>query len=291
MSQRSGSHFKHRQRLYDEYESVCWLCLRPNASEIDHVIPVSQGGSDEYVNLRLAHKSCNGSRNRRDHPFHTSPQIGEFDFPDRWHHMVLDPNMWRDDFVNKARVTAQKRATQDEFLRQRENDIKNVRFRKLKESLDAIENEIRQIEKELSIVKNEYLLLDSAYSQFADARNWFTRFYKNPILIIALLTIASANAVLQLYSAYADSESAVKTGEWISVILTAPLLFFGLWFVSIACLLGAEFIWFTFGPSSSKLRRLKSSRGIKREQVQTLTNELDHLIRQRNRFETDLRKW
>lgn len=123
MSRRSGSHFKHRQRLYDEYESVCWLCLKPNASEIDHLIPVSQGGSDEYVNLRLAHQSCNVSRNQKDHVFHKSPQIGEFEFPDRWHHIVLVPSMWRDDFVHKARLIARTKAAQDEVLRKRKTKL------------------------------------------------------------------------------------------------------------------------------------------------------------------------
>jgi len=56
---------------------VCWLCggstvdgAEPNspvAPEIDHVIPRSQGGSDDVANLRCAHRFCNESRGDR-HP-------------------------------------------------------------------------------------------------------------------------------------------------------------------------------------------------------------------------------
>lgn len=45
MSKRANTHGKHRQRLYNEYESICWLCRKPNAAEIDHVVPWAQGGA------------------------------------------------------------------------------------------------------------------------------------------------------------------------------------------------------------------------------------------------------
>ena len=52
---------------------ACWLCggamyigahLRqhPRAATLDHVIPVSKGGSNALHNLRGAHKSCNEKR-------------------------------------------------------------------------------------------------------------------------------------------------------------------------------------------------------------------------------------
>lgn len=60
---------------------VCWLCgkkvnwndytIRGNGAfiagesypSIDHVIPLSQGGLDEWTNVRLAHRSCNNLKN------------------------------------------------------------------------------------------------------------------------------------------------------------------------------------------------------------------------------------
>jgi len=51
---------------------ACWLCGRhvvdglgpqdPERASIDHVVPVSDGGSDMDHNLRLAHASCNERR-------------------------------------------------------------------------------------------------------------------------------------------------------------------------------------------------------------------------------------
>jgi 5-methylcytosine-specific restriction endonuclease McrA len=40
----------------------CWICLAPNANELDHVIPRWMGGSNDDSNLRPAHSSCNRER-------------------------------------------------------------------------------------------------------------------------------------------------------------------------------------------------------------------------------------
>ena len=59
--------------LYDRDKGLCWICLllnkpayvkRKDASR-DHYIAQSEGGSDDYENLRLAHKSCNSKRGTR----------------------------------------------------------------------------------------------------------------------------------------------------------------------------------------------------------------------------------
>lgn len=59
--------------LYERDKRLCWICLllgkpayvkRKDASR-DHYDPVSSGGSDDYENLRLAHKSCNSRRGTR----------------------------------------------------------------------------------------------------------------------------------------------------------------------------------------------------------------------------------
>lgn len=44
----------------------CWLCLEPFRSKgditADHVIPIFQGGTHAYENLRPAHDLCNSTR-------------------------------------------------------------------------------------------------------------------------------------------------------------------------------------------------------------------------------------
>ncbi len=35
--------------------TICWLCGRPGADTVDHVIPIADGGSNDPSNLRPAH--------------------------------------------------------------------------------------------------------------------------------------------------------------------------------------------------------------------------------------------
>lgn len=65
-----------RSRLRDRDGDLCWLCHEPmvfvdrpgpsgqirRMATIDHVIPVSAGGTNAQSNLRLAHRECNGRR-------------------------------------------------------------------------------------------------------------------------------------------------------------------------------------------------------------------------------------
>lgn len=64
---------KGRWRIIGERDGWrCWLCqtdVNPNiiapdplSPSVDHVVPLSRGGSDEDSNLRLAHFSCNARR-------------------------------------------------------------------------------------------------------------------------------------------------------------------------------------------------------------------------------------
>jgi 5-methylcytosine-specific restriction endonuclease McrA len=44
----------------------CWLCGGPDASEADHLVPLSRGGSlTDIGNMRSAHRSCNASRGNK----------------------------------------------------------------------------------------------------------------------------------------------------------------------------------------------------------------------------------
>jgi len=58
-----------RQKVFSTYGDICWLCGHEGADTIDHLVMVSQGGSNTIENLRPAHgrKSsyCVGNYSRR----------------------------------------------------------------------------------------------------------------------------------------------------------------------------------------------------------------------------------
>lgn len=51
-------------QLIERYGLHCWLCNRAitRRPTMDHVMPVSRGGSHHIENLRLAHFTCNQAR-------------------------------------------------------------------------------------------------------------------------------------------------------------------------------------------------------------------------------------
>ena len=46
---------KRRRFVLDYYGTECHVCHFPGADEVDHVVPLSQGGSDQLENLRPIH--------------------------------------------------------------------------------------------------------------------------------------------------------------------------------------------------------------------------------------------
>lgn len=58
-----------RAKIYARDNGMCWLCglhVSVRIFSIDHVIPLSKGGTNNLSNLRLAHKDCNSIKS--DHP-------------------------------------------------------------------------------------------------------------------------------------------------------------------------------------------------------------------------------
>lgn len=59
-------------KLYARDKGICWLCGQPcdfsagiNDNlypSIDHIVPISKGGKDEWANIKLAHRICNSKR-------------------------------------------------------------------------------------------------------------------------------------------------------------------------------------------------------------------------------------
>lgn len=111
-----NNYIQHRQRLYHVYGSICWLCGMANAAQVDHVIPLSQGGSNNFTNLRLAHDECNVARNRRNHLWHKSPGITSGGYPKEWNGMALVPDMWDEEF---ARLAIQRKRSEEARQRKR----------------------------------------------------------------------------------------------------------------------------------------------------------------------------
>jgi 5-methylcytosine-specific restriction endonuclease McrA len=65
MSQHSSSGSawqKLSKEVLAAYGRICWICQGDGADTVDHIIPKSKGGGDDWENLRPAHRSCNGRR-------------------------------------------------------------------------------------------------------------------------------------------------------------------------------------------------------------------------------------
>jgi 5-methylcytosine-specific restriction endonuclease McrA len=68
-----------RNQIIDRDGDQCWYCRDGSAYlTIDHVVPVSEGGTNELSNLRAACRECNaekGSRSEDDFRTFTLPQL------------------------------------------------------------------------------------------------------------------------------------------------------------------------------------------------------------------------
>jgi 5-methylcytosine-specific restriction endonuclease McrA len=62
-------------RVYERDRWICAICGKkvnrklkgphPQSASIDHIVPVSLGGEHTYINVQLAHYSCNSSKGNR----------------------------------------------------------------------------------------------------------------------------------------------------------------------------------------------------------------------------------
>ena len=60
---------KIRIRILQRDGYCCQYCGSESADTVDHVIPISKGGTDEDFNLVAACKRCNYSKSNRPSPF------------------------------------------------------------------------------------------------------------------------------------------------------------------------------------------------------------------------------
>jgi 5-methylcytosine-specific restriction endonuclease McrA len=68
MPKRTGRHWREHTvpRILRRDGGICHLCAQPGADTADHLVPWSQGGTDEPSNLAAAHKRCNQLRGTTD---------------------------------------------------------------------------------------------------------------------------------------------------------------------------------------------------------------------------------
>jgi hypothetical protein len=55
----------YRERIFERDGGICWICgevVEPKNATLDHVVPVSLGGTDTPGNVKLAHGVCNSRR-------------------------------------------------------------------------------------------------------------------------------------------------------------------------------------------------------------------------------------
>jgi hypothetical protein len=276
MSQRSGSHFKHRQRLYDEYESVCWLCLKPNASEIDHVIPVSQGGSDEYVNLRLAHKSCNVRRNRHNHPFNQAPFIAEHGFPDRWHHVELHPDMWRDDFTAKARMLASRAREQDLEDERSASEARRTYMESVKKKINELHSEITGLNQQMVETRHRLVVLEKKFPGVNDrmgnpVTGYILARRANFAMLMLVFGVAIASYSIAAFAA--ENGGAKDVSDWVLGALGWLVLCFFCALLGLVILGGIrilEYLWTAFNRQTAAGRSIACQRA----EIGYLRNEL-----------------
>lgn len=50
-----GAQQKRAARIMRQYERTCHVCGKPMADEVDHVVPLAEGGADDDSNLRPIH--------------------------------------------------------------------------------------------------------------------------------------------------------------------------------------------------------------------------------------------
>ena len=53
-----------RRRVLKRDQGVCYLCDQLGAEEVDHLIPVAEGGTSRMDNLASAHSACHRRRHR-----------------------------------------------------------------------------------------------------------------------------------------------------------------------------------------------------------------------------------
>ena len=57
---------KRARYILQKYDTVCHRCKAPGGTEVDHVIPLSEGGADAEENLRPIHRDCHRIKSQEE---------------------------------------------------------------------------------------------------------------------------------------------------------------------------------------------------------------------------------
>jgi HNH endonuclease len=104
-----------REKIETRANKLCEYCLCPlefssDPFSVEHIFPISKGGSDDLENLALACQGCNGYKSTKTEAFDAISQaIAKFYNPrkDVWkEHFV-----WNEDFTEIVGLTAKGRVT------------------------------------------------------------------------------------------------------------------------------------------------------------------------------------
>lgn len=64
---RDRSYRNKRERIL-RASNICWICGKPGADSVDHVIPLNKGGTNAISNLKPAHLfPCNRAKSDKEH--------------------------------------------------------------------------------------------------------------------------------------------------------------------------------------------------------------------------------
>lgn len=56
---------KLKRQIIKRDNGICWICRESGADSVDHLQPVSMGGTNDPENLKAAHLLCNQQRGAR----------------------------------------------------------------------------------------------------------------------------------------------------------------------------------------------------------------------------------
>lgn len=54
------------RRIIARDHGLCGICGMPEATQVDHIVPLAEGGSDEDHNLRAVHPACHRIKSQRE---------------------------------------------------------------------------------------------------------------------------------------------------------------------------------------------------------------------------------
>lgn len=55
-----------RRKVLKKHRTICHICGNPGGTEVDHVVPLAEGGADEEENMRPVHTDCHAVKSKEE---------------------------------------------------------------------------------------------------------------------------------------------------------------------------------------------------------------------------------